>query len=184
MVWSFAAVDGQDAIEKAKKFRPDLVILDFSMPVMNGLAAARILKTIMPAVPITSTDKITQSILDELPVLRMKADRAIGLLASIVDSSDDAIVSETLEGVIISWNAGAERLLGYTAKETIGQHISMIIPRDRLGEEKRILRDSAKATGSIISTPFACAKMALSSIYHCQFHQSETPQAKSSVLRK
>jgi two-component system response regulator NreC len=46
------AVNGQDAIEKAKKFRPDLIILDFSMPVMNGLAAARILKTIMPAVPI------------------------------------------------------------------------------------------------------------------------------------
>lgn len=46
------AVNGQDAIEKAKEFRPDLIILDFSMPVMNGLAAARILKTIMPAVPI------------------------------------------------------------------------------------------------------------------------------------
>jgi CheY-like chemotaxis protein len=54
MVWSFAkhAVDGQDAIAKAKKFRPDLIILDFSMPVMNGLAAARILRTSMPAVPI------------------------------------------------------------------------------------------------------------------------------------
>ncbi|HEY2119913.1 MAG TPA: PAS domain S-box protein, partial [Candidatus Acidoferrum sp.] len=70
-----------------------------------------------------STDKITQSILDELPVLRQKADKAIGLLASIVDSSDDAIVSKTLEGVITSWNAGAERLFGYTAKEAIGQHI-------------------------------------------------------------
>jgi DNA-binding NarL/FixJ family response regulator len=46
------AVNGQDAIEKAKKFRPDLIILDFSMPVMNGLDAARILRTIMPAVPI------------------------------------------------------------------------------------------------------------------------------------
>jgi len=46
------AVNGQDAIEKAKKFRPDLIILDLSMPVMNGLDAARILRTIMPAVPI------------------------------------------------------------------------------------------------------------------------------------
>lgn len=46
------AVNGYDAIEKAKKFRPDLIILDFSMPVMNGLDAARILRTIMPAVPI------------------------------------------------------------------------------------------------------------------------------------
>jgi PAS domain S-box-containing protein len=87
----------------------------------------------------TSTDKITQSLLDELPALRLKADKAIGLLASIVDSSDDAIVSKTLEGVITSWNSGAERIFGYTAKEAIGQHISMIIPRDRFGEETSIL---------------------------------------------
>jgi PAS domain S-box-containing protein len=89
--------------------------------------------------PEATTEKITQSILDELPALRLKADKAIGLLASIVDSSDDAIVSKTLEGVITSWNAGAERLFGYTAKEAIGQHISMIIPRDRLDEETSIL---------------------------------------------
>jgi two-component system sensor histidine kinase UhpB len=89
--------------------------------------------------PEAITDKITQSILDELPELRQKADKAIGLLASIVDSSDDAIVSKTLEGVITSWNAGAERLFGYTAKEAIGQHISMIIPIDRWDEETKIL---------------------------------------------
>jgi PAS domain S-box-containing protein len=89
--------------------------------------------------PETSTDKITQSILDELPVLRLKADAAISLLAAIVDSSDDAIVSKTLEGIITSWNAGAERLFGYTAKEAVGQSITMIIPRDRLNEEKNIL---------------------------------------------
>ena len=71
--------------------------------------------------------------------MRQKADKAIGLLASIIDSSDDAIVSKTLEGVITSWNAGAERLFGYTANEAIGQHISMIIPLDRRDEETRIL---------------------------------------------
>jgi PAS domain S-box-containing protein len=89
--------------------------------------------------PEASTDKITQSVLDELPVLRMKADKAIGLLASIVDSSDDAIISKTLDGVVTSWNAGAERLFGYTAKEATGQHISMIIPLDRHDEETSIL---------------------------------------------
>jgi len=89
--------------------------------------------------PEASTDKVTQSILDELPALRLKADKAIGLLASIVDSSDDAIVSKTLKGVITSWNAGAEQLFGYTAKEAIGQPISMIIPLDRRDEEARIL---------------------------------------------
>jgi PAS domain S-box-containing protein len=75
----------------------------------------------------------------ELPELRLKADQAVGLLASIVDSSDDAIISKTLEGVITSWNAGAERLFGYSAKEALGRHISLIIPPDRQDEETRIL---------------------------------------------
>ena len=75
----------------------------------------------------------------ELPVLRLKADKAIGLLAAIVDSSDDAIVSKTLDGVITSWNAGAERLFGYTASEAVGQHTSLIIPADRRSEETVII---------------------------------------------
>ena len=57
----------------------------------------------------------------------------------IVDSSDDAIVSKNLDGVITSWNAGAERLFGYTAKEAVGQPITMIIPADRRSEETIIL---------------------------------------------
>ncbi len=84
-------------------------------------------------------DTVGQSLLDELPALRLQADRAIGLLAAIVDSSDDAIVSKTLDGVISSWNAGAERLFGYPAAEAIGQHISLIIPPDRRGEETVII---------------------------------------------
>jgi PAS domain S-box-containing protein len=80
-------------------------------------------------------DTITQSLLDDLPALRLKADKAIGLLAAIVDSSDDAIVSKTLDGIITSWNAGAEHLFGYTASEAVGQHISFIIPVDRRDEE-------------------------------------------------
>jgi len=84
-------------------------------------------------------DNISQSLLDELPALRLKADRAIGLLAAIVDSSDDAIISKTLDGVINSWNAGAERLFGYTASEAVGQHISLIIPVNRRNEETVII---------------------------------------------
>ncbi|HTE89462.1 MAG TPA: PAS domain S-box protein [Terriglobales bacterium] len=84
-------------------------------------------------------DSVSQSLLNELPALRLQADKAIGLLAAIVDSSDDAIVSKTLEGVITSWNAGAERLFGYTASEAVGQHISLIIPLDRRDEETVII---------------------------------------------
>jgi len=90
--------------------------------------------------PEARSDNIIQSLLDELPALRLKADKAIGLLAAIVDSSDDAIVSKTLDGVITSWNTGAERLFGYKAGEAVGQHISLIIPRDRLDEETTILQ--------------------------------------------
>src|ERR1700722_16740164 len=60
-------------------------------------------------------------------------------LASIIDSSDDVIVSKTLEGVIMSWNPAAERILGYTADEAIGQNIRLIIPHDRWAEEDDVL---------------------------------------------
>jgi PAS domain S-box-containing protein len=70
---------------------------------------------------------------------RKQAEQATGLLAAIVDSSDDAIVSKSLDGIISSWNKGAERLFGYTAAEAIGQHISLIIPPDHRNEEATIL---------------------------------------------
>ncbi len=61
------------------------------------------------------------------------------LLSAIVASSDDAIISKNLDGVITSWNKGAENIFGYTADEAIGQHITLIIPPDRHGEETDIL---------------------------------------------
>ncbi|MFO0900035.1 MAG: PAS domain S-box protein [Pirellulales bacterium] len=70
---------------------------------------------------------------------RMAAQLAQARLATIVESSDDAILSKTLEGVITSWNAGAERLFGYTAAEAVGRSITMIIPLERRDEETKIL---------------------------------------------
>jgi PAS domain S-box-containing protein len=60
-------------------------------------------------------------------------------LAAIVESSDDAIVSKNLDGIITSWNRGAERVFGYTAEEAIGQPITIVIPEDRQSEEREIL---------------------------------------------
>ena len=59
--------------------------------------------------------------------------------ASIVESSDDAIVSKNLDGIIQSWNKGAQRIFGYTAEEAIGQPITIVIPQDRFDEERMIL---------------------------------------------
>jgi PAS domain S-box-containing protein len=61
------------------------------------------------------------------------------VLASIIESSDDAIIGKSLNGIIQSWNAGAERLFGYSAAEAVGRHISLVIPPDRLAEEGDII---------------------------------------------
>jgi PAS domain S-box-containing protein len=70
---------------------------------------------------------------------RKEAEQSRSLLAAIVDSSDDAIVSKNLDGIITSWNKSAERIFGYSATEAIGQHITLIIPPDRHAEEDHIL---------------------------------------------
>jgi PAS domain S-box-containing protein len=70
---------------------------------------------------------------------RRRSEEAQARLGVIVSSSDDAIVSKTLDGIITSWNAGAERIFGYAAAEAVGRHISLIIPPDRLDEEADIL---------------------------------------------
>ncbi|MCD9852935.1 PAS domain S-box protein, partial [Bradyrhizobium diazoefficiens] len=68
-----------------------------------------------------------------------RAERLANLLASIVESSDDVIVSKNLDGIITSWNKGAERIFGYSAAEAIGQPITLVIPEDRQSEEREIL---------------------------------------------
>jgi PAS domain S-box-containing protein len=71
---------------------------------------------------------------------RARASRIESLLAAVVASSDDAIISKTLEGNILTWNAGAERLFGYAAGETIGKSILLLIPPELHAEEADLLR--------------------------------------------
>jgi PAS domain S-box-containing protein len=61
------------------------------------------------------------------------------MLAAIIDSSEDAIISKNLNGIIISWNKAAERMFGYHENEVRGKHVSLLIPEDRLQEEEMII---------------------------------------------
>ncbi len=70
---------------------------------------------------------------------RTRAQENAERLAAVVESSDDAIISKTLQGVITAWNTGAKKVFGYTADEAIGKPMSMLIPPDRVGEEATIL---------------------------------------------
>jgi PAS domain S-box-containing protein len=190
------AIDGRDAIQKAQKLNPDAIVMDISMPKLNGLDAIRELRRTLPDIKIlvltqhhspemmrqarnagargyvlksaisadlvTAIDQVLQGqlVFDDAAIKsdsgnrdfpeavqrsaafeadRKQSDRAMSLLAAIVDSSDDAIVSKSLDGVITSWNKGAERLFGYTAEEAVGKHITLIIPTDRREEESEIL---------------------------------------------
>ncbi len=66
---------------------------------------------------------------------RMAAEAESSKLAAIVESSDDAIVGQTLDGIITSWNSGAEKIFGYTAAEALGKSLLMLFPKDRIHEE-------------------------------------------------
>jgi len=100
-------------------------------------------------------DKTRPRITDEIARLSIEETRA--WLAAIVDSSDDAIVSKNLESIVRSWNAGAERLFGYSAAEMIGQSFSPAL---------------GAASGSRTSRPFGSRKTAAASRSRSQFHRS------------
>jgi PAS domain S-box-containing protein len=87
----------------------------------------------------------------------MRAEAQAGLLAAIVESSFDAIISKTLDGRITSWNAAAESLFGYSAVEAIGQPITMLMPSECAAEESRIM---AEIRRGVRVPPFTTVRLA------------------------
>ena len=105
-------------------------IVDFAIhPIRDQLGAIMFLHP--TGIDITERKRVEASLRESEQRLRS--------LASIVEFSDDAIVSKNLDGIITSWNKGAERVFGYTAEEAIGQPITIVIPQDRQDEERAIL---------------------------------------------
>lgn len=179
------AANGEEAVAKARQLKPELILMDVSMPCMDGVQATRIIRQEMPesqviivsqndpevtqqtavqagARAFISKAKLAQDLFRTMEVVvrdagksndharpagspalqpdpNSEVDRAIRLLAAIVDSSDDAIVSKNLDGIITSWNHSAERIFGYTAEEAVGKHITLIIPKERWNEENDII---------------------------------------------
>ncbi|HEX6791595.1 MAG TPA: PAS domain S-box protein [Candidatus Krumholzibacteria bacterium] len=179
------AVDGVDAVEKVKTLHPDVVLMDISMPRMDGITAMRIVQHEAPrsrVIIVTQNDAISlrkESVNADGYVLKVHLHRDLvpaiervlgswhddaatvppapaavapqervadylqpqstGLLAAIVDSSDEAIISKDLDGIIMSWNASAERVFGYSAEEMLGRSILRLVPPERRHEEQEII---------------------------------------------
>ena len=87
---------------------------------------------------------ITGLIMSATITERRIAEEGNGFLASLVESTDECIIGKTLEGIISTWNRGAEELFGYSASEAIGRNINIIIPADRRDEEQRIIAQIRK----------------------------------------
>ena len=200
------AVDGRDAVQKARELKPQVAVLDISMPHLNGLEAARQIRKEVPqtevlivsqhessgviaaaidagargyvvksdvprdfldaveavsqgkpvfssrisehqsAITPAPSDDSLQNPVPKEPAIDHKLDHFAGgvemgaLMRAVVESSDDGIISKDLNGVITSWNAGAQRIFGYTEAEVIGQPITIIIPPELHGEERQVLQ--------------------------------------------
>src|SRR5262245_51811643 len=119
-------------------FLPPAFGFAFARPEITSLATFILVSLLLVAV-VTALKAAVDLLLIEIDQ-RRKVHLAIGQLGSLVETSADAIVTKDLDGIITSWNSGAERIFGYTADEMIGKPINLLIPADRPDEEPSILQ--------------------------------------------
>jgi PAS domain S-box-containing protein len=153
------------AFERLSQESPDVILLDLFLPDSKGLDSFTKLHARAPETPIVivswledeevAVKTVQQGAQDYLvkgrvdgdllvrslryAIGRKRAEQAMARLAAIVESSDDAILSVTTEGAVVSWNSAAERIYGYKAEEIIGRPISVIFPPDRAEEVRSLL---------------------------------------------
>lgn len=145
---AFLRLLGFTTIEEARRARPAVLAGPHPEP-DRGPAATREVRIERPdggvtwlVLSETATTTYGETVIDGLAedISARKADEAARFrLASIVESSGDAIIGKTLEGIIASWNTGAERIFGYSAAEAIGQHINLLVPPGQRDEIPSIL---------------------------------------------
>jgi PAS domain S-box-containing protein len=150
-------------IDALDSFHPEFILSDHRLPTFSSVKALEIARQKLPYVPFIlitgavsdefassiikdgADDYLLKSNLNRLPtaiqqaIEKKQTEKAQALLVSIVTSSDSAIYSRTLDGIITSWNPGAEIHFGYSAEEAIGRDISFIIPPELLDEELEIM---------------------------------------------
>ncbi len=142
--YSIPGLDGMGALLLAKELAPGVPVLivtgsineETAVKCMKAGAADYVLKTHL--------DQLVPAVKTTLNLKRRAADKrqteaAMAMLAAIVESSDDAIISKGLDSTILSWNQGAERIFGYTAAEMIGRSITLLIPPELRHQEEQIL---------------------------------------------
>ncbi len=109
--------------------------------VTRHLIASGSTQRIQRSLPTNGKPKVREREIRTIDVSpQRRAEEANAWLAAVVESSDDAIISEDLDGIVTSWNAGAQRMFEYTKAEAIGQPLKLIIPSDLYDEEARILQ--------------------------------------------
>ncbi len=172
--WSDRLASG---LKKLSARKPDAAILDLTLPDSQGLDTFARVYAQAPDVPVIvltglkdeelAVQAVRAGAQDYLVksevaggtlvrallygIERHRAEAARARLAAIVESSDDAIIGTDPEGTIVSWNSSAERMLGFTAREALGQSISIIIPPDRSQELVRV-EDLSRQGGAAIRT--------------------------------
>ena len=142
--YSMPSFRGNQAFEMFKRTGLDIPFISFSGTIGEKVAVSMMKAGVHDYVMKDDRNRLAPAIERELKSAAARREKqhaqvAAAHLAAIVESSDDAIISETLDGMILTWNRGAETTYGYKAAEMIGRPISILVPPTRLNELRSIL---------------------------------------------